>query len=168
MSQTFRTAPHGTFGHLFSLLTKTLHESTFRSIYLIDSTIASVLMPAPLSPSACTTPVAGNPSELRDNETTSTCLVSRNTLSFRIALPRIRENQVPRERWPQTAHWNWELKSKQIAGLLALCGFALSAQGVTQGLMRIDLNHSARHSEQVGKPLVYVEYLEVALIVISP
>src|ERR1035441_8147482 len=77
-------------------------------------------------------------------------------------LARLRANQVPREHWPQTAHWNWDLKSKQIAGLLAFRGFALSAQGVTQGLMRIDLNHSARHSEQVGKPLVYVEYLEVA------
>jgi hypothetical protein len=77
-------------------------------------------------------------------------------------LARMRAAGVPKAHWPQTAHWNWESKTKQIAGLLAYRSFAITSQGVTQGLMRVDLNHSARQATQVGKPLVYVEYLEVA------
>jgi len=77
-------------------------------------------------------------------------------------LARLRVIGVPRARWPQTAHWNWESKTKQVVGLLAFRGFAITSQGVTQGLMRVDLNHSARQATQIGKPLVYVEYLEVA------
>ena len=59
-------------------------------------------------------------------------------------LARLRANQVPKSRWPQSAHWDWEFKTKQMRGLLAFRGFAVVAQGVTQGLMRVDLNHSAR------------------------
>jgi len=77
-------------------------------------------------------------------------------------LARLRASRVPRERWPQTAHWNWDAKMRQIEGLLAFRCFAVMAQGVTQGLMRVDLNHSARLTEQAAKPLVYVEYLEAA------
>ncbi len=79
-------------------------------------------------------------------------------------LARLRRNSsVPLARWPQRcAYWNWESKTKQVVGLLAFRGFAITSQGVTQGLMRVDLNHSARQATQIGKPLVYVEYLEVA------
>jgi hypothetical protein len=77
-------------------------------------------------------------------------------------LARLRANQVPKSRWPQSAHWDWEFKTKQMRGLLAFRGFAVIAQGVTQGLMRVDLNHNARLPAQAGKPLVYVEYLETA------
>lgn len=69
---------------------------------------------------------------------------------------------VPRTKWPQSWHWDWEAKSAQVAGLLAFRGFSVVSAGMTQGLMRIDLNKSAREKSQVGKPLVYVDYLEVA------
>jgi hypothetical protein len=64
--------------------------------------------------------------------------------------------------FPQTAHWDWEQKTRRVEGLLAFRSFAVMTQGKTQGLMRVELNQSAKMAVQAGKPLVYVEYLEVA------
>lgn len=46
--------------------------------------------------------------------------------------------------------------------MLAFRGFCVVAQGVTQGLAQVNLTRSTREAGQAGKPLVYVEYLEVA------
>jgi len=51
---------------------------------------------------------------------------------------------------------------RRVEGLLAFQSFAVVAQGKTQGLMRVELNHTGRIASQAGRPLVYVEYLEVA------
>lgn len=69
---------------------------------------------------------------------------------------------VPRQQWPQSWHWNWAAKVAEVEGLLAFKGFCIVCAGVTQGLMRVDLNKTGRDRQQVGKPLVYVDYLEVA------
>lgn len=69
---------------------------------------------------------------------------------------------VHRSQWPQSWHWDWKKKMARVQGLLAFQGFSVVAQGVTQGLMQVDLTKSAREASQAGKPLVYVEYLEVA------
>lgn len=69
---------------------------------------------------------------------------------------------VPMANWPQSFHWNWRQKADQVKGLLAFRGFSIVCIGVTQGLMRLDLNRLARMPEQKGKPLVYVDYVEVA------
>ena len=69
---------------------------------------------------------------------------------------------VPMARWPQSWHWDWRAKTAQVTGLLAFQGFSIVCAGMTQGLMRIDLTKAARAPEQKGKPLVYVDYLEVA------
>lgn len=71
-------------------------------------------------------------------------------------------NQVPREKWPQSLHWDWPRKTAQVQGLLAFRGFSVVAQGVTQGMSQVDLTKSAREPSQARKPLIYVEYLEVA------
>lgn len=71
-------------------------------------------------------------------------------------------NRVPRSQWPQSLHWNWAQKTERVQGLLAFRGFSIVAQGVTQGLAQVNLTKSARESSQAGKPLVYVEYVEVA------
>ena len=63
---------------------------------------------------------------------------------------------------PQTAHWDWEQKVQRVEGLLAFKSFAVIAEAKTQGMMRIELNQMARIPAQAGKPLVYIEYLEVA------
>lgn len=63
---------------------------------------------------------------------------------------------------PQTAHWDWEQKIRRVEGLLAFKSFAVVSEGMTQGLMRVELNQMGRVPVQAGKPLVYIEYLEVA------
>lgn len=69
---------------------------------------------------------------------------------------------VPMTQWPQSWHWDWRAKMAQVAGLLAFRGFSIICADITQGLMRVDLNRHAREATQRGKPLVYVDYLEVA------
>ena len=69
---------------------------------------------------------------------------------------------VPMNQWPQSWHWNWTQKTTRVQGLLAFRGFSVVAQGVTQGLAQVDLTKSAREPSQVGKPLVYLDYVEVA------
>lgn len=69
---------------------------------------------------------------------------------------------VPIAQWPQSWHWNWQQKTAQVQGLLGFRGFSVVAQGVTQGLAQVDLTKFAREPSQVGKPLVYLDYLEVA------
>lgn len=69
---------------------------------------------------------------------------------------------VPMSQWPQGWHWDWKAKMAEIQGLLAFQGFSVVAEGITQALMRVDLNQVARAPAHRGKPLVYVDYLEVA------
>lgn len=77
-------------------------------------------------------------------------------------LKELTKRGVPPAQWPQSWHWDWRAKMTQVEGLLAFRGFSVVSQGVTQGLMRVDLNQVARAPVHVGKPLVYVDYLEVA------
>jgi hypothetical protein len=69
---------------------------------------------------------------------------------------------VPVAEWPQSWHWDWRMKTAQVAGLLAFHGFSVICDGLTQGLMRVDLTKTAKVPTQKAKPLVYVDYLEVA------
>lgn len=69
---------------------------------------------------------------------------------------------VPQDRWPQSLHWNWELKAPELR-LLAYQGWAIECDGDFQGLMMLEIGiHVARHADAKGKPLVYIEYLEAA------
>jgi len=68
----------------------------------------------------------------------------------------------PTSNWPQSWRWNWRNKMDAVEGLLAYQGFSVVAQGVTQGLARVDLTPEAREPSQAKKPLVYIDYLEVA------
>jgi len=70
--------------------------------------------------------------------------------------------RVPQNQWPQSWHWNWADKTAKVQGLIAFRGFSVVAQGVTQGLAQVDLNKSAREPSQAGKPIVYLDYVEVA------
>jgi hypothetical protein len=78
---------------------------------------------------------------------------------------RIREMHrrgVERAQWPQNRHWDWRSKVASVRGLLGCRGICITCQGMTQGLMQLDLTRVARLEAQKGKPLVYVEYLEAA------
>ena len=77
-------------------------------------------------------------------------------------LRKLRDRGVPLEQWPQNAHWDWRRKVQYVDGLLGARTFCVVADGMTQGLMAVDLTRSARLEDQRGKPLVYVDYLEAA------
>ena len=80
-------------------------------------------------------------------------------------LKRLAENGIsPKDTaWPQSWHWDWRDKINEIRDLLGHTGYSVVCRDVTQGMMRLDLvSKQARHQTQRGKPLVYVDYLEVA------
>ena len=66
------------------------------------------------------------------------------------------------QKLPEHAHWDWERKLRKVTGLLGFAGYAIECDGIPQGLMLLDLNQTAKVSKQKGKPLVYVQYVEVA------
>lgn len=74
----------------------------------------------------------------------------------------LNKREIHLSAWPQSITWNWINKTVGVAGSLAHEGFVLVCKGETQGMMRVDLNHTAILDAQRGKPLVYIEFLEVA------
>jgi hypothetical protein len=62
----------------------------------------------------------------------------------------------------QSAHWDWRQKVRAVGGLLGFPSFAIECGGETQGLMIASTVESCRLETQIGKPLVYVEFLETA------
>lgn len=63
---------------------------------------------------------------------------------------------------PRHYHWDWERKAADLR-MLAITFFGLSCGGALQGLMKLlTVGHTCRLTEQAGKPLVYVDYLESA------
>ena len=78
------------------------------------------------------------------------------------ALQRLRMNLVDRKLWPQSRHWDWRGKAQYFVGSLANPCFCVMCDGVTQGMMILNTLPSARAASQVGKPLAYIEYLEIA------
>lgn len=69
---------------------------------------------------------------------------------------------VPRREWPESLHWDWREKARELK-LLASAGFGIVFEKRWQGAM---LTKTASHVAQLGadrgKPLVYIDYLEVA------
>lgn len=82
--------------------------------------------------------------------------------ALQAVLKELARRRVPITNWPQSAHWNWRQKASRVKGLLAVRGFSVVCADLTQGLMHVDLNPRCRIPSQQGKPLVYVDYLEVA------
>jgi hypothetical protein len=79
------------------------------------------------------------------------------------ALQRLHRAGVQRAHWPQSRHWDWRTKAKQLQGLLAHPAFSVVCGGVTQGMMILDTTTKrCRIEEQRGKNLVYVEFVENA------
>lgn len=69
---------------------------------------------------------------------------------------------VDRAKWPQSLHWNWSKKSPLLR-LLESSGFGVVCEKQWQGVM---LTKTAscftRLGPDKGKPLVYIDYLEIA------
>ncbi len=63
---------------------------------------------------------------------------------------------------PRHAHWDWTNKEEDLK-LLAYTFYGLSCGGKLQGLMKLQtVGHRCRLPEQLGKALVYVDYVETA------
>jgi hypothetical protein len=77
-------------------------------------------------------------------------------------LERLRANRIDRKLWPQSRHWNWRGKAVEVTGSLANPCFSVVCDGFTQGMMILDTLPSARETSQAGKPLIYIDYLEIA------
>jgi len=75
---------------------------------------------------------------------------------------KLKATGVPRLQWPQDLHWEWDKKVAVFSGKLAMRGFSVMAEGVTQGLMYAKTVGAAKTISEQGKPLVYIDYVEVA------
>jgi hypothetical protein len=79
-----------------------------------------------------------------------------------IVLQELLRRGVPRTSWPQSLHWDWRKKAPQLR-LLESSGFGIVCDSQWQGVM---LTKTASHVSQLGqdrgRPLVYIDYLEVA------
>lgn len=69
---------------------------------------------------------------------------------------------VPKSEWPQSGHWRWPDKVAE-SDLLGFETFCVTAEGMTQAMMRVDITtKESRLPGSEGKPIAYVDYLEVA------
>jgi hypothetical protein len=63
---------------------------------------------------------------------------------------------------PEHWHWDWRRKSAKLKLLSYRC-FAIECDGATQGLMLTSTTKGvARLAPDVGRPIVYIEFLEAA------
>jgi hypothetical protein len=63
---------------------------------------------------------------------------------------------------PRHWHWDWTAKEAELQ-MLAITFYGVECRGRLQGLMKAEtVAHRCRLAQQRGKPLVYVDYLEVA------
>ena len=79
------------------------------------------------------------------------------------AIQRLRRGGSERRHWPQSRHWDWRRKATVLQGMLANPGFGIVCDGLTQGMMIVDIvKHRGRLDDQRGQHLVYVEFVENA------
>jgi hypothetical protein len=64
---------------------------------------------------------------------------------------------------PQHVHWNWAVKAVKHSNLIAYRSFGIEADGKMQGLMMMLLaGKTARLAPDIGRPLVYIDFVETA------
>jgi len=67
-----------------------------------------------------------------------------------------------KHRIPGSWHWEWDNKIARMGGLLAVKGYSIVCEGMTQGLMSVITAAFGRHPEHIGKPIVYIDFIESA------
>jgi len=79
------------------------------------------------------------------------------------AVQRLKQNDVPKEKWPQDLHWKWDDKTDWSRGLLSLRRFSITCETSLQGLMLINLTKlTGRLTSQRGQDIAYIEFLSTA------
>ena len=69
---------------------------------------------------------------------------------------------VPKEKRPGDMHWDWNAKLTPYRGQLGLKAYSLICEGQLQGMMQVSLIKHAKLEGQVGKPLVFIDFLSSA------
>lgn len=90
-------------------------------------------------------------------------LVEREWTPHRPRLMQLLLNaKVPRSEWPQSLPWDWSRKAPQLQLLESAC-FGIVFEKRWQGLMMTKTAaHVSRLPSDLGKPLVYIDFLETA------
>lgn len=84
-----------------------------------------------------------------------------NPMRFGLHKKLLVEN-VDRADWPESLHWDWSKKAHQLQFLQAT-GFGITCEGAWEGAMlTLTVAHTARLTKDKGKPLVYIDYIEIA------
>jgi hypothetical protein len=79
-----------------------------------------------------------------------------------IVMQELLTKRVPRDNWPQSLHWCWREKARKLR-LLETNGYGISCEQQWQGVMLTKTASAvSRLGSDRGKPLVYIDYIEVA------
>ena len=54
-------------------------------------------------------------------------------------ISRLQKAGIPRDKWPQDLHWDWDKKADWSRRFLSLQRFAITCGGALQGLMLVNL-----------------------------
>jgi hypothetical protein len=77
-------------------------------------------------------------------------------------MQRLLAANVDRRMWPQSLHWDWSLKSLELEKLEST-GFGVVFEKKWQGVMMTQTaSYFAKLKAHRDKPLVYIDYLEIA------
>jgi len=79
-----------------------------------------------------------------------------------LILQELLRDGVDRAKWPQSVHWSWARKAPML-GMLESSGFGVVCENRWQGVMMTKTASAfARLAADKGKPLVYLDFIEVA------
>ena len=79
-----------------------------------------------------------------------------------VVMQELLKSAVPRIQWPQSLHWDWRRKAPELT-LLEASGFGVVCERQWQGVMLTKTaSYTVRLDLDKGKPLVYIDFLEVA------
>ncbi len=77
-------------------------------------------------------------------------------------LKSLKQKGVVRKLWPQSRHWHWSDKVKDIEGKLSNQCFSIVCDSSTQAMLITDLARRSQLDVQKHSHLVYVDFIEVA------
>lgn len=101
---------------------------------------------------------------LLDGMVPDDCVIVGNEWSAErsVVMQELLLSAVSRHLWPQSLHWDWRRKAPELR-LLEASGFGLVCEQQWQGVMLTKTaSYTAKLDPDKGKPLVYVDFLEVA------
>lgn len=100
---------------------------------------------------------------LSNLKATDLLMVERQWESSRQSLhQRLLGSSIDRRRWPQSLHWDWKSKA-QLLGQLAIGGYGIVESSEWQAVCLVDcVSYHSRLAGQLGKPLVYLDFIEIA------